>query len=131
MAERDLERLWANLAPSLEPGEFVFCHLPDAGQAELVELRPLASFMEAEGLSLILSRESAGSAGLDWSGTYRLISLGAYSSLDAVGLTARVSAVLAEAGIPANVVAAYHHDHVFVPTDMAEQALGALRDRSG
>jgi hypothetical protein len=50
-----------------------------------------------------------------------------HSSLEAVGLTAAVAAVLAAAGISANLVAAFHHDHVFVPADRAGEALDRLR----
>jgi hypothetical protein len=41
-------------------------------------------------------------------------------------LTAAVSGELARQNIPCNMVAAYHHDHVFVPSAMAERALQAL-----
>ena len=54
-----------------------------------------------------------------------------HSSLEAVGLTAAVAAALAEAGISANVVAAFHHDHVFVPAERAEEALDCLRRLGG
>ena len=54
---------------------------------------------------------------------FRRITLGVRSSLEAVGLTAAVAAALTDAGISANVVAAFHHDHVFVPADRAEAAL--------
>jgi len=57
----------------------------------------------------------------------RRITLRVNSALDGVGLTAAVSAALARKGIPANVVAAYHHDHVFVPAAQAEAALEVLR----
>ena len=40
---------------------------------------------------------------------------------------AAVAGALAEAGISANVVAAYHHDHIFVPAADAERALATLR----
>jgi hypothetical protein len=49
-----------------------------------------------------------------------------HSALDAVGLTAAVSHVLTGAGISANVVAGYTHDHVFVPLDRADDAMPAL-----
>ena len=50
-----------------------------------------------------------------------------HSSLAAVGLTAAVAAALADHGISANVVAAFYHDHIFVPAERAEEALAALR----
>ena len=51
----------------------------------------------------------------------------AYQREDAVGLTAAFSTALGNAGISANVVAAYYHDHIFVPTDKAEKALNVLQ----
>ena len=49
-----------------------------------------------------------------------------HSSLAAVGLTAALSGALASAGIPANVIAGYHHDHVLVPLDSWEDAVEVL-----
>ena len=57
----------------------------------------------------------------------RQISLQVHSSLDGVGLTAAVSGLLAEHGIACNMVAAFHHDHLFVPADRAEEALALLQ----
>ncbi|AUW47259.1 ACT domain-containing protein [Rhizobium leguminosarum] len=52
----------------------------------------------------------------------RQITLNVNSALDGVGLTAGVAGCLAEAGIPCNMVAAYHHDHIFVPAGLADRA---------
>ena len=60
---------------------------------------------------------------------YSAKSLMIHSSLDAVGLTAAVASRLADHGISANVVAGYYHDHIFVPVEAAEQALGALKEQ--
>jgi hypothetical protein len=43
-----------------------------------------------------------------------------------VGLTAAVSNRLAEAGISANMIAAYFHDHIFVSSAQADLALNVL-----
>ena len=56
----------------------------------------------------------------------RCITLTVHSSLEAVGLTAAIATELAGLGISANVVAAYYHDHVFVPCAQAEQAVAGL-----
>lgn len=53
-----------------------------------------------------------------------------HSALDGVGLTAAFSSELAGAGISCNVVAGYHHDHLFVPEADAERALAVLRGLS-
>ena len=58
------------------------------------------------------------------------ITLGVQSSLAAIGLTARVAEALAARGISANMVAAFHHDHVFVPWERREEALALLRGLS-
>ena len=60
----------------------------------------------------------------------RQITLKVHSSLEAIGLTAAMSRALMEAGISANVVAAYYHDHIFVPAADAERAVEALRQLS-
>ena len=43
------------------------------------------------------------------------------------GLTAAVSAALSANAVPCNMVAAFRHDHVFVPSAMAERALAILK----
>ncbi|WP_261330870.1 ACT domain-containing protein [Rhizobium leguminosarum] len=56
----------------------------------------------------------------------RQITLNVNSALDGVDLTAGVAASLAEAGIFCNMVALYHHDHIFVPAGLADRALHLL-----
>ena len=58
------------------------------------------------------------------------ITLTVQSDLNAVGLTAVVSTALAKAGISCNVIAAVHHDHLFVPVDRADDAMRVLRGLS-
>jgi uncharacterized protein len=55
------------------------------------------------------------------------ITLTVHSDLAAAGLTAAVSSALFEQGISCNVVAAAHHDHLFVPENCAEEALAVLK----
>ena len=45
-------------------------------------------------------------------------------------MIAAVSRALAEAGLSANIVAAHHHDHVFVTANAADDALQVLRSLS-
>jgi len=121
---RDLKTLLVRLSPSLEPGEFVFCHV----DVDLPRgVTPVATFCEDEGLSLILERSDADRAGLVYDSSFARITLRVQSSLEAVGLTAAVSEVLARRGIAANVVAAFHHDHLFVPFERADEAMAALQ----
>ena len=97
----------------------------DAGSAAL----PLArgAFSEDEGMSLILPKSDADRLGLTYDTEMRQITLMVFSSLTGVGLTAAVSTELAREKIPANIVAATQHDHVFVPSKQAERAMALLR----
>jgi len=126
--EEDLDNLLALLQPSLLPGDFVFCSLAKSKYGDLAELQPIASFQEEEGLTLVLDRQAADDAGLAYESIFNRITLMVHSSLDAVGLTAAVSSRLAAKGISANMIAAYYHDHVFVPKDKAQLALRLLTE---
>lgn len=122
--EIDLKTLLASMQPWLDPEPYVFCVV---GDDQVSDLKPLATFREDEGLSVVLSESGAKAAGFKNQAQFRRITLTIHSSLEAVGLTAAVSNRLAEAGISANVIAAYHHDHIFVPEERAENALEVLR----
>jgi len=123
----DLDELLRALSPTLVAGEYRFCTFPGASYGQHAELDPIASFVEAEGLTLVVPTEVAVRHGLPASTGFRCITLGVHSSLEAVGLTAAVSTRLTALGISANVIAAHFHDHVFVPTSEAGRALDALR----
>jgi len=125
----ELDELLKSMSPAIQDGEYVFCILAD-GDPDYRHLNPLATFREAEGLTLVISAEAATQANLKFEGTFKQITLTVHSSLEAVGLTAAVATKLASCGISANVIAAYYHDHIFVQTEKAEQALSALKEFS-
>jgi hypothetical protein len=102
----------------------VFAIAPDGAVPRGVE--PIATVREEEGLTLVLARADADAAGLEYESPQAWITLRVHSSLDAVGMTAAVSAALTQAGISCNVVAAVHHDHIFVPAQRGEQARAVL-----
>lgn len=116
----------AAMDPVLEPGAWVFAATDDADRLAEASSHALGRFREDEGVTLILPTADAGRLGLDASAPMRRITLRVNSALDGVGLTAAVATALADAAIPCNMVAAYHHDHVFVPAADAERALAIL-----
>lgn len=121
-----LTSMLKNLSPRLNAGEFVFLTTKEKLPAML---HPLATFHEWEGESVVLRVEQADTIGLKYDGnTYAWITLDVLSPLDSVGLTAAVSSALAAAGIPCNVIAAFHHDHLFVPHADGKRALKILKD---
>ena len=121
-----LARLLKDPGAELLPGEYVYCSFSACDYGDRAHLKPLASFQEKEGLSLLIPKQQADGKGLQYSCVLKGITLSVNSSLKAVGFTAEISRRLAEAGIPANVIAGQYHDHVFVPTDQAETALELL-----
>ncbi len=89
-------------------------------------MQPFATVADSEGLTLVLTREQADSAGLPYDYLAARITLRVHSDLAAVGLTAAVSSALAAAGISCNVLAGYHHDHLLIPAERAQEALHIL-----
>ncbi|WP_171098591.1 ACT domain-containing protein [Ruegeria sp. HKCCD7255] len=116
---KDTSAMIAGMRPALQPGSFAFVLWTD-GVAWPDGTR--ASCVEEEGLSLIVPLSAAPEGAV----AMRCITLQVHSSLEGVGLTAAVSNALAQANIPANMVAGFHHDHVYVPADQAEDALRVL-----
>ena len=112
----------AGMDPVLMPGTFCFCTVDGAAPEGA-----LCTFREEEGLSVLLAVEQAAALGLAVVSPMRQITLKVYSSLEGVGLTAAVASALAAHGIACNMVAARLHDHVFVPSAQADEALAVLR----
>jgi len=115
--------------PEMRDGVFVFCTIAQDVEVPAT-IKPLFLFHEQEGATIVVRREEAESAGLAYRFVSRLITLTVHSSLEAVGFLAAITARLAEPGISVNAVSAFHHDHLFVPDDRADEALRLLRDLS-
>lgn len=110
------------LSPTLSAEEYGFASLP-SGAACPPTLTPLATFAEDEGLTLVATVVSLAAHDIPHQPGFARISLGLYSALEGVGLTAAVATALADHGISCNMVAAYHHDHLFVPWDRRDEAM--------
>ena len=119
-----LSKLMEQMEPHLNPGEYVFytCQNP----ALPPNIKPIGSFVEKEGTTYILSKTDAVLLGANCANLMAWITLTVHSSLNAVGLTAAVANALSQKNISCNVVAAYFHDHIFVPVSRAKEALNTL-----
>ncbi len=122
---RDLAELLGALRPERVPGEYVYCSIA-AGDLP-AGTRAVVTVREPEGLTAVLAADDAAAAGLEGAFRCAWIRISAHSALDAVGLTAAMAGALTADGISCNVVAGFHHDHLFVPIDRADDALRALR----
>jgi uncharacterized protein len=122
----DTNAMLAGMTPMLTAGEFAFCTTQDAELITRASPSALGWFKEEEGTTLILLLTEARTLGFSDAMPMRRIVLEVFSALDGVGLTAGVATALAQENIPCNMVAGYHHDHVFVPAAQAEQAQAVL-----
>lgn len=123
---RDTKAMLSGMTPSLDAADYVFCTTEDEHLAMQAAPISLGWFREAEGVSVILALGDAQRLGFDTTLPMRRITLTVFSSLEGVGLTAAVATALANHSISCNMVAANHHDHVFVPTVDAEEAMRVL-----
>ena len=116
------------LKPKLLEGEFIFCSLEGASYGNYKDLKPIASFQEKEGLTLVISKEKANRNNISYDSSFRCISLGLVSKLEDFGLTSIISNRLTKNKISANIFAGKYHDHIFIPSNKADEALIILND---
>ena len=114
----------SDLRPQLNDGRYVFTTV-----AEGVPLgvAPVVTVVEPEGLTLVLTEDDAQAAGLAYDYVAAWITL--LVELDARGGRAHrrlLGASSPTAGISCNVVAGFHHDHLFVPHERAAEAIALL-----
>ncbi len=122
--ETDLDAMLATLGVQRRPGVFAYI----AVQVPTPGLMAAAHAVVKEGrlTTIVLPVDAAERAGQATDAQFAWLTLTVQSSLDAVGLTAAVSARLAAIGIPCNVLAGYHHDHLLVPVDRVDDAISVL-----
>jgi hypothetical protein len=123
--ETDLSTLLQTLQPELSAEAFVFVSVSYAVSPTQLA-NALMVYKEDEGTTLILESSFASNEGFAVDSIFKRITCNVHSSLDAVGMTAVMSAALTKANISANVVAGYYHDHIFVPAGRADEAITVL-----
>lgn len=134
--ETQLSTLLASMRPVLSTDEFVFCVVSSSESSHALAaasllnkhpgILPTGQFQEDEGTTLILKRADADQMGLVYEFVARKITLTIHSSLSAVGFMAAIATHLAQQGISVNPVSGYYHDHLFVPSDRADEAMQHL-----
>ena len=114
------QNFFDSIDPVLDPETYVFASIQ---QDEAIPPTAVALIREAEGITVVVPN---GTALSPQSIPMRRITLNIVTSLEMVGLTAHVARALSDEGIPANIVAGFHHDHIFVPAKMADRAMDIL-----
>ncbi len=123
-----MNKMLKSLKPKLNPGEFVFCVTDDLARISQADI--ISTFKEEEGVTVIIKKELADQLKLKYAYVAAWITLTVHSSLEAVGLTSAFSTALSNESISCNVVAAFHHDHIFVNKNDAEKAMDILNGLS-
>lgn len=121
----DLDYLLQNASPVLDPECYVFVSC-SAEYGAHASWKPVATVSEDEGMTFVIRQAIADRHSVEYGGVFARITLQVHSSLDAVGLTARFATRLAEKNISANVMAGFHHDHIFVAYADGPEALSVL-----
>ncbi len=119
-----LRQLLSGMAPVLEDATYVFATFPDRNVPP--GLSPRMMMQEGEGTTVIITQDEATAVNLPHDFPCRMITLNVHSALDAVGFLAKVTTRLAALGMGVNPVAGFYHDHLFVPSDRADDAMTAL-----
>lgn len=121
--ETDLDEMLRTLTVSVRPARYTMVTVDGP-----VPLGPgiEAVLTEAEGTTVVATVDETERRGWPVEFVASWLTLEVHSALDAVGLTAAISAALAEDGIPVNVLAGYFHDHLLVPADRAAGAVDCL-----
>tara|TARA_R110000751_G_scaffold2018_1_gene7917 strand:- start:8009 stop:8413 length:405 start_codon:yes stop_codon:yes gene_type:complete len=125
---RDGRAMIAAMAPRLDPRRWRLVLVQPDTAPQLLGAA-IGTFREDEGVTAIVPADVADELGIEGPDFAR-ITLMVHSDLEGVGLTAAVATALADAGIACNMVAAFHHDHAFVPAPRAEEALEVLHTRA-
>ena len=125
--DTDLARMLSTLDVIARPDRYTFA----SGDWPALVAVAEATIHEEEGPTYVVTVEDARAAGAEVEFVAAWLTLTVWSALEAVGLTAAVSTVLAEASIPCNVLAGFHHDHLLVPADRADEAIALLRGLAG
>ncbi|MDG5493009.1 ACT domain-containing protein [Psychroserpens sp. SPM9] len=126
--EKNIAELIKNMKPIHQQGDFVFCTVKDLSKIDRNET--ICEFKETEGTTIIIEKSKADTLQLDYHYVATWITLSIHSSLEAVGLTAVFSSVLAKHNISCNVIAGYYHDHIFVDKKDAIRAIEVLNAAS-
>ena len=121
--QTDLKKILESIDPYLVDESFIFMTTDQSLSSISNTLNPIASFKEKEGLSIVITQATADKNAITYDSVFSCISLGVHSSLESYGLISTISRELTQNNISTNVFSGYYHDHIFVQSSKAHQAL--------
>jgi hypothetical protein len=117
----ELASLLRTRAAELNEGVYVYSIVPIS--MDLSRINAVAIFKEIEGITVIVSEREAEKAKLPILSRVAWITLNQPQGSN----VALLSQALKELGLSCNIVAAVYHNHLFVPVDVASEAIARLR----
>ena len=133
--ELSLSALLSTLSIILHPTTYVFATIPSSQFNAPDFPIPLADILlffreprsdATSQVTLILPLSTATLHSIEYTYPCKMLTCNVHSSLSAVGFMATLATKLAERGISVNPVSGFFHDHLFVPVESAEEAVGIL-----
>lgn len=118
----DLQAILAALEITRRADPYTYVHGHWPALAELAA----ATIAEERGPTLVATVAQCAAAGAPVGFVAAWLTVTATTALDGVGLTAALSGALAAGEISCNVLAGYHHDHLLVPWERADEAVALL-----
>ena len=122
----NLKEILSNVTPRLLDETFVFITSSEPLEDLINSLKPKATFLEDEGITLVINQKDADAHSLQYDGIFKCISLGVHSSLKSYGLISTITKELTKHRISSNIFSGYFHDHIFVQNNLAAEALRVI-----
>ena len=122
----NLKEILDKINPRLLDETFVFITSSEPHEDLINSLKPKATFLEDEGITLVINQKDADAHSLQYDGIFKCISLGVHSSLESYGLISTITRELTKQRISSNIFSGYFHDHIFVQNNLAAEALRVI-----
>ena len=122
----NLKEILRNINPRLLDETFVFITSSEPPEDLINSLKPKATFLEDEGITLVINQKDADAHSLQYDAIFKCISLGVHSSLESHGLISTITRELTKHKISSNIFSGYFHDHIFVQDNLAVEALKVI-----
>ncbi len=129
--ETDLAKMLQSISVTKRTDDYVVVALSPTDDVPTLGNGVAAVIDEREGPTVISTIKRAAHEGWPHDFVAAWLTIDVHSALEAVGLTAAFSRQLGRAGIPCNVIAGFHHDHILVPHDKSDAAIEVIEALAG
>lgn len=122
----ELQEILHNLEITCDNVEYGFTTIPKTSDISAHDV--LGFIQEDEGLLVLATKDYLQGRGIIFEGPFAKLAIQAQVPIGFIELTAVLARKLADKGLPANIIAAYYHNVIFVQYDLRDQSLAALEE---